>query len=204
MEILVINYSDWIGYHLVDALLQEGYTVTGKDGANGNEILEDFFARNSYFKIYDKQKKETFSYAVCIGDELCADEFTAEKIILLNANQSTKVERATAIEADKLFGEWMPMDEEGFHYKGKKVLFSSDNFKTKGIYIGDFVKEIVKWLKEAGSGNDVPMRAVRSLEKETEKLENFFHVKENKPIEESIQQVIEHYRKFHALYPDIE
>jgi len=202
MEVLVINYTDWIGYHIVEALLNEGYSVKALAGKNGNVNVEDFFARNSAFSLYEKQQDIPQPLVICIGESEEWDGIKMERLILINSMSEVETEKKLSIDTPFLFGEWMPMDEKGFYRQGERIYFSSELFKKEGIYIADFIKLFLQWVKEATKLNDVTLKSARNLENRDIKLDNFFLVHENIPIEENIRRVITHFQMHHSLYPE--
>ena len=202
MEVLVINYTDWIGYHIVEALLNEGYTIKALAGKNGNMNITDFFARNSAFSLYEKQQDKPYPLVICIGEDEEWDGLKMERLILINSSSEVETEKTLSIDAPFLFGEWMPMDEKGFNRQGERIDFSSELFKKEGIYIADFIKVFLQWVKEATKLDNVTLKSARNLEKRDIKLDNFFHVHENIHIEENIRKVITHFQMHHSLYPE--
>lgn len=204
MEVLVINYTDWIGYHVVEALLKEDYIVTGLALDEGNNDLADFFGRNSAFQLYEEQKVKSYDLVICIGNSERLDKINADKYFLINSTKELQKEKGVSISAPILFGEWMPMDEKGFYQTGDRIDFSSETFMNEGIYIADFIKNFLQWVKEPINSNEIQLKSARNLENEAEKLDKFFFVRENIPIEECLRKVRSHFEKYHFLYPQIE
>lgn len=201
MEALVLNVTNWIGYHLADCLLKEGYQVKGVKGEEENDHLMDFFSRNSEFEWVDLPSRGSFPLVFCPGDPPDSADIEAEQFYLINSKGEQLGTHGTTVQVPYLFGEWMPLTEEGFYYNEKKIEFSSEEFKNNGLYIGDFLQLILTWVVETPPSDRILLFPARNTEKQVKKLEKTFPVEENVPIEESVQQVISHYKQFKILYP---
>lgn len=203
MEILIMNYNDWIGFHLVEAFLNEGYTVHGVKGKDSNENLEDFLARNSNFHVQRKLEKKTYSFIICPGDSEQLAKRDAEQLILINSPNIKQDDGILLINIPLLYGEWMPMDEEGFYVNGHKIEFGSEIFKKEAIYIGDFITLFLQWLRKTTNLEEIRMKLGKNKDNQAVKLEKTFFVDENVPIGDELEKVITHYKKYQQFYPQV-
>lgn len=196
MKILVLNVTNWIGYHITEELLNAGHEVIGTRGEDGSEYFIDFFARNSNFHLIERPERGPYALVICIEDATIADDMEYDRLFLINHDEERK--NAIFIEAPYLFGEWMPMTEEGLERKGEIVAFSSDTLFDEGIYIGDFLEFFITFMEKEPEVENIRLWPARNQGK---KLEKSFLVDENIPIQEKLQQVISHYKRFKDLYP---
>lgn len=203
MEILIMNYNDWIGFHLVEAFLNEGYTVHGVKGKDSNENLEDFLARNSNFHVQRKLEKKSYPLVICPGanEELVKQD--AEQLILINSTHIKQDNEVLLINIPLLYGEWMPMDEEGFYVDGKKIEFTSEIFKNEAIYVGDFIKLFLQWIRKTTDLEEIRMKLGKNKDNQAIKLEKTFFVDENVPIGDELEKVIRHYKRYQHFYPQV-
>lgn len=200
MEILIMNYTDWIGFHFAEAFLDEGYMVYGIKGKDGSENLEDFLARNSNFHVERNLEKRTDQLVICPGDSEGLVRQDAEQLILINSPNIGHGNGILSIKSPFLYGEWMPMDEEGIYVNGEKIAFSSEIFKNEAIYIGDFITLFLQWLRKTTNLEDIRMKLGKNTDNQAIKLEKNFFVDENVTIGDKVEKVIRHYKKYQSLY----
>lgn len=202
LEVLVINYTHWVGYHIVEALLSEGYKVYGLVEETGNENLADFFVRNSSFYSIEKPREEKYELIISIGSENQQILSRANRIYFIN-QETANDDKNYLIQAPYLFGEWMPMDEQGFYYQEERIDFSSELFQSEGIYIDDFINLLINWLNNPPNLREIRLERKKNMGNQAVKLDKSFFVHENVPIGEKIRAVVTHYNKFHSLYPKL-
>ncbi|MHA6251684.1 hypothetical protein [Oceanobacillus sp. CAU 1775] len=202
MEVLVINYTDWIGYHIVDDLLERGYKVYGVEDQKGNPNLKDFFTRNSNFKHFDLEKTITCDYVICIGNINSMPNVTANHYFLINGKNHAELENIILIRNTYLFGEFMPMDEIGWYVDDKRIDFASDLLKKEGVYIGSFTAKLIDLLEQSSRIVNLVSKNEENQQNEVLLLDKSFFVDENVPIGKEIDKVRKHYEKFKALYLD--
>lgn len=203
MEILMINVANWVGYHITNRLLEEDYKVAGHVTDSESEHLLDFFRRNSNFSLLEKLESRTFPVAICVGELPKLVGIKIDLLFLINGKTDREItENAVSIKTNCLFGEWMPMTEESFLQNGDLLSFSSPEFLEHGLYIDDFLDHFMHRLEKKSYEKEIVIRPARV--KSGEKLEKIQFVKENKPIEERLEQVISHYNRYKELYPAID
>ena len=200
MEVLILNVSNWIGYHIADRLLQEGYVVKGMEGKESNHHLVDFFSRNSNFELITSRADTVFPLAICPGEVLKRVECHYDQLIQINGKADPSAD-GVAIHIPYLFGEWMPMTEEACCIGGNHVRFSSQEFLEEGVYIKDFLEFLLGFLESPSASREIFVKSARNQSLKGKKLEKTFLVDENISIEENLNRVKEHFRKFQALYP---
>lgn len=202
MKVLVLNISHWVGYHIANRLLQEGYEVRGLEGETSNSHLVDFISRNSNFELITSRAEITFPLAICVGEIPQQVEYNYDQLIQINGENTDTTDRIT-IHTPYLFGEWMPMTEEACYIGGNCIRFSSQEFLEEGVYIKDFLEVLLELLESPPASPVVFVRSARNRSLKGKKLEKTFLVDENIAIEENLNQVKEHFQKFQALYPDV-
>ncbi|HLR79388.1 MAG TPA: hypothetical protein VK119_02245 [Bacillota bacterium] len=205
MSILVANCFDWIGFHLVNYLLENGFQVHGVDELKSTkkEHLSMFFARNDRFifttvqQIKDEEK--VFDTAFII-DEYDINPIQAKQTIAIrNQEKCTYEDKTIVIEVPILFGEWMSMCENGVYKNNQFIRFDSEQFLNDAIYINDFIQGLMARVENK---NLFPMLHVLSIKCRQKhiKLENVFYIRDNRPIEENIKKVTEHYKRYRHFY----
>ncbi|WP_296361125.1 MULTISPECIES: hypothetical protein [Virgibacillus] len=187
---VVANCNHWIGFHITNQLLEQGLKVEGIVDCKKDDSLSLFFGRNSNFSFYSGDTNEIYEQFICIGSIQEDVNISAELCVTL-AHPST-VHPFTSlngviIELPLLFGEWMPMSENGMYFQGEFVPFSSDYFLQHAIYIHDFIDVFLKWLEMYEVGEE--KQNVNKI-----KLDNYIDIKDNRPKEATVNQVIQHFR----------
>ncbi|WP_174612782.1 hypothetical protein [Virgibacillus ihumii] len=184
---LVENCFYWIGFHIVEYLLDQGYTVTGNDeiDTDGKEHLSMFIGRNENF-THMKQRLNESAYDIRLTPH--------ETALTLHKDS------ASTIYLPLLFGEWMPMNQDGMYYRGDFIAFDSDEFVEKAVYIGDFLKIIDQCIAASNLPSAVNVKKKGEDINAEIKLENSVFIRNNRPINDRIKTVKNHYKKFSKLY----
>lgn len=207
MSILVVNCFHWIGFHVVDGLLEKGEEVDGIDLSPPDEMehLSLFFGRNSLFQQVDLTNRKEYETAIIIGDYDGLDQVNSKRYIIINGKKGIeKGNRSfiTNIHVRLLFGEWMPMDQRGVYVNGQHITFDSNLFLTQAVYITDFVQGLLNWMTIPSLPRSLNIKSRQDKRDTNEKLENTIFLKDNTPIEEKIQIVKTHYKRFKDVYPN--
>ncbi|MBP1969030.1 hypothetical protein J2Z83_001133 [Virgibacillus natechei] len=195
MTILVDNCNHWIGFHIVNDLLLANYTVNGIGDENKN--LSMFLGRNSSFEFVGPDVKKNYDTAISIGNQLASIQ--SDRTLIINAIHEQKDNEVT-IKAPLLFGEWMPMDEHGLYRNNERITFDSNYFKTEAIYIKDFTNGLLQWLKAEYLPSSMDVESVRNKVKKNVKLESSIYISDNRPIEENLENVLEHYHLYKSFH----
>ncbi|MFU0788606.1 hypothetical protein [Virgibacillus proomii] len=190
MTILVVNCNHWIGFHVVNYLLENGMEVEGLLNDKEDESLSLFFGRNSNFIFYSHKRDNRYNLIIQIGQMEVPSAVSSDYSIVLDYKQPEKI-RATDlfIELPLLFGEWMPMTEKGMYMNQHFIPFSSTHFLEHAIYIKDFVKSLMDWLE-----TDDDYKKLTVIKKN--QLEKILQIRDNKPNKDKLEQVIRHYCLF--------
>ncbi|UJL47616.1 hypothetical protein KFZ58_07055 [Virgibacillus sp. NKC19-16] len=197
MSILVDNCNHWIGFHIVDELLENSYTVDGI--GDEDSVLAMFLGRNSSFNFVKPDVKKHYDTAIIIGDQSNTGIKSGQSLII-NPVLVDRVENRVEINVPLLFGEWMPMNEKGFYYNNTFITFDSDFFQTEAIYIKDFTKGLMQWLKMKELPSTLEVRSEKNKDNQHVKLENAVYIRDNRPMEEKVKSVLEHYYLYKKFY----
>lgn len=192
MNISVQNCFHWIGYHIVHQLLLTGYSVYGlhRQITNQAEFLSFFLGRNSLFTfIEDESDKYEIDLTIQVDDN--------KQELLLKNEHSSKLRKA---KMPLLFGEWMDMNEEGIFINQKYILFRSKQFINNAMYIEDFSKGLIQWIKSTKLPSEFAVYPERNRTRKDKKLDNTIYIRDNIPIEKKVEQMIEHYKKYKNVY----
>lgn len=198
MSILVDNCNHWIGFHIASDLLENSYMVDGV--GEENHDLSMFLGRNSSFHFVNPDVKKQYETAIIIGAESDTIGFQSEQTLIINPTSTNRDENRVAINAPLLFGEWMPMNEQGFYRNNTFITFDSDYFRTEAIYIKDFIKGLLQWLKMEEFPSSLKVRSEKNKENKDVKLENAIYIRDNRPMEEKVKNVLNHYHLYKKFY----
>src|SRR5699024_415397 len=196
MNVLVQNCFHWIGFHLVNTLLEGGYQVAGADiiSSEKKAHLSMFFGRNDLFSLVSNGDVRAHDVAIVIGDDVEYQTPDGVPIIQLFRRKPKTSGPAVFVKLPLLFGEWMPITEEGVYEDEEWISFHSDRFIHGAVYIGDFMQEFLQWLEKKGSTE------LKIYENKEIELVNSSYIHNNRTIKEKKANVIRHYQQFHMFY----
>lgn len=202
MAILVADCNSWIGYHVVNELLENDYKVHGINSERGNDTLSMFFGRHSLFTFVNAGERKVYDAAIIIGDGTEIGEIeTSRFVILSNSNRKLpEYKNKIIIKTPLLFGEWMPMNEKGFNRNNELIAFDSDLFHAEAVYIKDFTKGLIQWLQTPSLPRVLEVKSAKEKEKKNLKLENSVYIRDNVPISEKLKLVQDHYHQYKDSY----
>lgn len=189
MLFLVENCFQWMGFHLVNCLLENGYKVDGVDDLSSDkkDHLSMYIGRNASFQHLSSLKRGTnYDSSINITDN--------EIVLTMEQNTSHRINLPI------LFGEWMPMKRDGMYHRNTFISFDSDIFLNEAIYIGDFMKSLIQWVKSSQLPEILEVKSINNKQNEEIKLENSVYIRNNITIEENLKMVRKHYEKFEKLY----
>lgn len=189
MTCLVVNCNHWIGYHIVNGLLEDDWLVEGVIDKEEKDTLSMFFGRNSNFSFCENVEKKVYDTVISVGVPLKEiDHVHTNRSVIIHPTVPENMKEDTIlIKAPLLFGEWMPMNENGMYRNHLFIPFDSTYFLTEAVYIEDFVSYLVKWLNDDIADNKKSAII---------KLEHSAYTRDNRPIEKKLEQVKEHYHQF--------
>lgn len=188
MLFLVENCFHWIGFHVVDFLLENGHKVDGSDNLSTDkkEHLSMFVGRNkSFTHVTDIDAAYDWTITINEGSEMT--------ITMHNG-------RTTRVKLPLIFGEWMPMKQEGVYRGDKLIPFDSDCFLTEAVFIDDFLKSLIQWVESSHLSPVLEVRSIYKKEQEDKRLENSIYVRNNRPINDTINIVKKHYETYGEFY----
>ncbi|MUK90588.1 hypothetical protein GMD78_19715 [Ornithinibacillus sp. L9] len=203
MSILIANCFHWVGFHLLNELLDRGIEVAGIDALDTDrkEHLSMFIGRNSSFSFIDNSEASNYETFIIIdnSDDIPSN-FTSRKIKIGFGESREEKENIVHVHAPILYGEWMPMNEKGCLHQERFIDFDSEEFQSEAIYIGDFVKAFIQWLKVDNLPGHIEVRTKKNNEDQALKLENSIYIRDNVPKEENLKRVLAHYRRYKEFY----
>lgn len=197
LSILVVNYNHWLGYHIVNALLENDYQVDGIQLKQGVEDLSMFFGRNSNFSIITPQEFKRYDFGIIVGDYNHDIQQNCERLFVINPEQErirNLGNNVIHIKTDLLFGEWIPMEEKGVFFQGKLIPFTSDFFKEHAIYVEDFTKGLMQWMNITELPSTLHVHSKKTKMQADLKLEKNIYLRENVYIDENVKTVVDHYQ----------
>ncbi|MFD1169148.1 hypothetical protein [Oceanobacillus caeni] len=199
MSILVVNCNHWIGFHIVNTLLEHDFNIDGMINPNLQDDLLMFFGRNSDFQMVNDEKRE-YETCIIIGDHPKAQDFKAGNKWLLPINGIQKKEQTdlTTIHTPILFGEWMPMNENGIYHHKKFITFDSEEFKNNALSIHSFTPVLLQLIQTSSQTNELYVHPRQEKEKRSEK--KAIYIRESEPKEKYVADLREHYKQYRILY----
>ncbi|WP_162985638.1 hypothetical protein [Virgibacillus halodenitrificans] len=201
MTQLVAFCNDWIGFHIVNDLLEHGYKVNGIEDTTKDDMLTMFFGRNSSFQIVNSETQKSYEHAILTNSNRKPNEMNAEHILVINPDENrSRSPNEIFIFAPLLYGEWMPMNKQGILHGKEIIPFDSTRFEQDAIYIKEFTKLLIQWMKGNKTSSALYVKTKETKKREKEKLENSIYIRDNIPKEKRIEQVIKHYEQYGAMY----
>lgn len=199
MSFLVTNCYDWVGFHIVNQLLENGYEVDGiNNSSNDPSHLAMFLGRNSSFTLTTKEKMSEYDFTFVIKKCSFIDEIKSKLLVEINIiKQSKKMdENFLFIKQPLLFGEWMPMNNKGMYYNKNYILFNSSKFQTEAIYIKDFIHALLNWINQPSLSTSV----VKDSNSTDKKFVKNMYFRNNESKEVKLKNVLEHYKRYKDFY----
>jgi len=199
VNVLVKNCFHWVGFHVVNRFIMNGYHVDGIHYPNSfqKDYLSLFLGRNSNFSLVD-QGTGIYDLAITINTAETASSRNKE-----NGYEELTIEQGsqlTTIFTPLLFGEWMQMNEEGIYISDEHVLFRSNLFLDQAVYIKDFTQDLYQLVKTTNLPSTIDMSTKTNLKKEDKKLDNTIFIRDNIPIRSKLEHLLAHYEKFENYY----
>jgi len=195
MSLLIMNYNHWIGYHLVTTLLDEDCPVDGMVDKEKCD-LSMFFGRNSLFSFVEKDQLKLYDTCFVIGENQYKDTTLAKRTFIINPKAPVESNDGEVIEIQSplLFGEWMPMDENGIYRDKEYISFQSERFKTEAIYIKHFIDGLLQLMKITDLPKTVTLYSKNHRTRE-ERFGNIIYIRANDNLDK-VKDLITHYKKF--------
>lgn len=206
MSYFITNCFNWIGFHIVNDLLERGFEVAGQDtfSTATAEQLAMMVGRNDLFSLVTDEKttKKHYQTMIVNGASEPPLHIHAEKSFKLCRGEEENPEsNMVTIKLPLLFGEWMPMNEHGVYDQQTFIPFDSETFYNEAVHIEDFLPSFMQCLQ----ASRLPSR----LEIRSQKQESFdvvngkqmvfpLHVGQ---IHRQVKSLTNHYRRFKSLYP---
>jgi hypothetical protein len=202
MTCLVVGCNQWIGFHVVNELLENDIQVDGIESEQGNAILSLFFGRNSLFSFVSADVKKHYD-TIIFTDELQVLPHAQADCMLRMISDDAHLGNMQAdlcIYTPILFGEWMPMEHDGFYYQQQFITFDSNRMKTSGVYIEDFTKGLLQWMKIKHLPTDLIVKSIREKGVKEKNLKDAIYLRDKSPISDNIKKVREHFDRYKASY----
>ncbi|ALX48647.1 hypothetical protein [Lentibacillus amyloliquefaciens] len=187
MVFYVENCFHWVGFHIVNHLLEEGYSVDGTDDINTDtkEVLSMFVGRNELFRQLEPgQREREYEAAICISDDALMLE----------------MDRSVTINLPLVFGEWMPMNHNGFFSREEFIRFDSHQFKREAIYIGEFLNSLRQWIQTSELPSIMDVRSYNDARNKNIDYENSVYIRTAHPLDKYVEAVKMHYEKYKKFY----
>lgn len=184
---LVEKCFHWVGFHIVEYLLGRGYTVSGNDKINtdAKDHLSMLIGRNANF-THLEQRPDSKVFDIRITPD--EDKLTLHK------------ESTSTMKLPLLFGEWMPMNQEGMYHRNEFIAFDSDRFLIDAVYIGDFLTIVQQCIDASNLPSVIKVKHGEKDAASDLKLENSVFIRNNRPIMNRLKTVQNHYEKFSEFY----
>ncbi|HLR62860.1 MAG TPA: hypothetical protein VK097_10505 [Lentibacillus sp.] len=188
MYFLVENCFHWIGFHIVSRLLDNGWQVDGMDDLDTDkkEHLSMFLGRNDLFHhVSSCERSSDYDARVSVGNR---------ELVLQKPESIT-------IKLPLIFGEWMPMNEEGIYTQNDFIRFDSEPFLSRAVHVADVFESLEQWIASSELPAILDVRSFHDRQTDNIKLENAVYIRNNRPINEQIKMVKKHYGRYKKFYP---
>ncbi|ASN06528.1 hypothetical protein [Virgibacillus necropolis] len=197
MTICVTNCFHWIGFHIVNRLIENDYIVDGlaELTSEREEELSFMLGRNSSFSLYkneDQIKDKEYTDTVLLSEN---KTYSIQTVKTYNFGKDIDKPNFINIQLPLLFGEWMPMDQKGVYVDNQYIPFDSARFKDEAIYIDDFMECFMQWMKVSDLPNLISLTKKKNVEVTEEGPEKQLFIRGNRPIDKQISNLIKHYEK---------
>lgn len=151
MHFLVSQCYSWEGYHLIQALLEDGHEVSGLHGqplTDRETHLSMYIGRHAMFHegVQDKDYKAHVNFFGTVDER---EENQSRVDISYMEDNTSELEKQILIPI--LYGEWMPRDEEAVQWNNKRILFDDEYFQRNALPIKPVMQTISKLLARDGS-----------------------------------------------------
>ncbi|WP_106498021.1 hypothetical protein [Lentibacillus sp. Marseille-P4043] len=206
MSLFVTNCFQWIGFHIVNYLIEHDFKVDGFDEieTSKQENLSMLVGRNDLFSLVTPEtvQKKAYDMLIINGSHESQSAVQADRTIHLCWGLPDKKlpSRTTIIKLPLLFGEWMPMNEKGMYAQNKFIPFDSADFLDNGVYIEDFINCLAQLIQTNHFPSFIEIKSANNKTRAEKELEKAIYPRDVSPIEENVKKVLEHYDRFHDLY----
>ncbi|MGM8212664.1 hypothetical protein ACLIBH_07705 [Virgibacillus sp. W0430] len=205
MFVFVNNCFHWVGFHIVSYLLEEGWKVDGRSCSNDKttDHFHMFLGRNTNFSLVEPDTAQD-TYDVAFTVDTSISKISCERHFVLCDKQVKKTairnytKQYTFIQLPTLFGEWMPMTEEGIHTNHAFIPYSSNKFIKEAVYIERFVGSLVQLMHATSLPEQIFIKS-RNSKDATEKIEKSIYLYDNMSVEE-VERVQKHYTRYYETY----
>ncbi|TXL64031.1 hypothetical protein FHP05_10100 [Cerasibacillus terrae] len=201
MRIFIENCFHWIGFHIVNKLLEEGYEVVGERSKNRGvkeEYLFDFFGRNAAFSLSESKENNDYDCFISVNKKI-PESNTKTIIQIKKYNEEGFLVQQIELIVSLLVGEWMPIKKDGVLVQNKLIHFHSKLF-TEAIYIGDFINACMQLLKSTNVSPIINIKSCKTGKMEKENLEKYIYIRDNRSKDEIIELLKKHYQRHKHFY----
>lgn len=194
----------WIGYHIVNHLLEHSYPVATDERplTDNEEHLAMMIGRNDLFSPLSDDRSANNDTHVILSKENGApiQNMDAVKTFKLSRKQEQGRKGIIVVQLPLLFGEWMPMNEDGVYVDERFIPFTSEIFQNKAVYIKDFIASFMLCLESSHMPKKLAIKPKTEMTSEKENDRQVIYLRKRKPIDDQIKTVVAHYRRFKQFY----
>ncbi|MDY0407878.1 hypothetical protein ACFFIS_12580 [Virgibacillus soli] len=208
MATLVVNCFHWIGFHIVNAFLQENEKVIGYDqiDVESKQFLSMYFGRNDKFKLIQTIKEEQFENIIIVGEpNIDIRRLKVKNICVIQTEekQINQLQDVINLNIPYLIGEWMPLKKDGIFIDGKLYQYDNELLSHEAIYMKDVATMLFHWMKNPLVPATLSIKKGKYSEQCNKKLENSIFIRDNRPNKESVLTLREHYDRYSFYYDSL-
>ncbi|GAA0433103.1 hypothetical protein GCM10008983_07180 [Lentibacillus halophilus] len=187
MNYMVQNCFHWIGYHILNALLEKGYRVDGADDltTGKKENLAMFVGRNDLFRHVPLNNDDT-EYDVSI---------TVKGNTLILCKQKT-----VTIHLPLLFGKWMPMNQQGIYYGDAFYSFDAEEVVTQAVHIEDLLESLMQWIHASCLPSSLIIKSRNDHSDQDDRHGTILYIRQRWSVKQALQSIKNHYETYNAFY----
>lgn len=199
MDFLVSNCYHWIGFHLVNKLLEEGYAVDGiVHPGFTNDHLSMYLGRNSSFQEVNSLTDKSYHTTFIVAGEPVERNIGKRVINLICGDNET--DNHVTIKLPLLYGKWMPMDEQGIYDGNDYVPFDSERFLENALSVESFIKSLVSWAIQGTLPTDSNQISLNNKKLSNKMMKHAINLHKNERMDKQVKQLRDHYQRFKVYY----
>jgi hypothetical protein len=205
MNVIIENCFDWIGFHLIEKYLNEGFEVCGIDQLDERkEFLYEMIGRNASFHFYDDvesidddEMREAMFISIVKNKEHIREVNTnLERYIILNEIEQVDTNQLESknnyyICTPNLFGPWM--NKKSYDQYSKEDAFE--------LYIDDFISWLYYFTKSTVKQNVITLQTKKN-QKKAQSGCHLMTVLPTTSLDEERIRVKDHIKKYPSYYLD--
>src|SRR5699024_3191997 len=178
-------------------LLEHSYPVATDESplTDEEEHLAMMIGRNDLFSAFTDDQPSNHHTHVILSEENSAHVQNMDDVKTFKLSRKPEQEKkgVIVVQLPLLFGEWMPMNEDGVYIDKQFIPFTSEIFQKEAVYIEDFITSFMLCLTASNLPEKLAIKSRRETVAERENDRQVIYLRKRKPIDDQIKTVVAHY-----------